>query len=196
MLENQLENISIDSHQFISFFDIFDEFNISFSKSHIEDYDIKNLVISSKIFDRIFISRSNSNHLFASRIFQNSIYFASKSIVLFYSLDELDISLEIRFWIIISVKFFLTTSTLKSFYLLETRFKNLSTDHSKSISVSCYSDSINTRVRKSINLSTESSISTISYQYLNHSWFLRNFKNYICSSDKSVWLLRHRWWSW
>ena len=60
------------------------------------------------------------------------------------------------------MKSLLTTSTLKSFYLLETRFENISTDHSKSISVSCYSDSINTRVRKSINLSTESSVSTIS----------------------------------
>ena len=96
--------------------------------------------------------RSNSNHLSASRIFQNSIHFASKSIVLFYSLDELDISLEVRFWIIISVKFLLTISTLKSFYLLESQFENISIDDRKSISVSCYSDSINIRVKKSVNL--------------------------------------------
>ena len=95
--------------------------------------------------------RSNSNHLSASRIFQNSIHFVSKSIVLFYSFDEFDISLEVRFWIIISMKFLLITSTLKSFYLLESQFENISIDDRKSIFVSCYSDNINIRVRKSVN---------------------------------------------
>ena len=150
MFENQLENISIDSHQFISLFDIFDEFNINSSKSHIEDYDIKNLIISSEIFDRIFISRSNSNHLSVSRIFQNFIYFVSKSIVLFYTLDELDISLEIKFWIIISMKFLLITSTLKSFYQFETRFENSSIDHCKSIFLFCLNDNLNKSNQKVI----------------------------------------------
>ena len=109
---------------------------------------IKNFVIASEIFDRIFISRSNSNHLSSSRIFQNSIYSFSKSNVFFYSFDELNISLKIKFWIIISMKSLLTTSTLKSFYLLETRFENISIDHSKSISLSCYNDSINIWVRE------------------------------------------------
>ena len=45
-------------------------------------------------------------------------------IVFFYSLDQFDISLEIRFWIIILVKFFLIISTLKSFNLFETVFEN------------------------------------------------------------------------
>ena len=150
LLENQLENISIDSHQFITLFSILDEFNIDSSESHIEDDDIRNLVITSEIFDRIFTSRSNSNHLSASKIFQNSIYSASKSIVLFYSLDELDISLEVKFWIIISVKFLLITSTLKSFYLLETWFENSSIDHCKSISLFCLNDSLNKSNQKVI----------------------------------------------
>ena len=55
LFREHFENIFIDSHQFISLFSIFDEFNISFSKSHIQDYDIRNLVITSDIFDRIFI---------------------------------------------------------------------------------------------------------------------------------------------
>ena len=151
MFENQLENISIVSYQFISLFNIFDEFNINSSKSHIENYDIKNLIITSKIFDRIFISRSNSNHLFVSKIFQNSIYFANKSIVLFYLFDEFDISLKIKSWIIILIKFLLITSTLKLFYLLEIRSENIFIDHSKSISLFCYSNSINIQVKKSIN---------------------------------------------
>ena len=95
----------------------------------------------------------NSNHLSFSRTFQNSIYFTSKSIVLFYSLDELDISLEIRSWIILSVKSLLNTSTLQSFYLLETRLKNISVDYNKSTSLFCYRDKLNTRVRRSVNSS-------------------------------------------
>ena len=143
MFENQFENIFIVSHQFISLFNIFDEFNINSSKSHIEDYDIKNLVITSKIFNRIFTSRSNSNHLSASRIFQNFIYFVSKSIVLFYSFDEFDISLKVKFWIIISMKFLLTTSILKSFYLFESQFENIFIDHNKSIFFFCHNDNFN-----------------------------------------------------
>ena len=44
-------------------------------------------------------------------------------IVLSYSFDEFDISLEIKFWIIISINFFFTTTTLKSFYWFETSSK-------------------------------------------------------------------------
>ena len=61
-------------------------FEISYRKSLHQKFSIE---ISS--LDRI------SNHLSISKIFQNFIYFASKSIVLFYSFDEFDISLEIRF---------------------------------------------------------------------------------------------------
>ena len=63
-----------------------------FQKFHIEDYDFENLVITSEIFDRNLISRSNSNHLSASRIFQNFYQIFSELIVLFYSLDQLNIS--------------------------------------------------------------------------------------------------------
>ena len=137
-----------------------------------------------------------SNHLFASRIFQNFIYSISKSIVFFYLLDELDISSEVTFWIIISMKSFLITSTLNSSYWFENWFENSFIDFCKSVFLFSLSDNINIRVRKSINSSTEFSISIISYQYLSHSWFMRIFKNYICLLCKSVSTLQHRWWNW
>ena len=40
-------------------------------------------------------------------------------IVFFYSFDKFNILLEIKFWIIISINFFLITTTLKSFYWFE-----------------------------------------------------------------------------
>ena len=71
LFEKQFENVIVDFNKTISFFSFCDEFNINFSKSHIENYDFRNLVITSKIFDWNLISRLNSNHLSASRVFQN-----------------------------------------------------------------------------------------------------------------------------
>ena len=93
---------------------------------------IRNLVITSEIFDRIFISRSNSNHLFASKIFQNSIYFDSKSIVLFYSFDEIN---RIKKSFNISTKssnrfyYFYSTSFLISIFELFVLLENLQKLH-------------------------------------------------------------------
>ena len=137
-----------------------------------------------------------SNHLSVSRIFQNSYQISSELILLFYSLDQLDISLEIRFWIITSVKSLFTTSTLKSSNLLETWFENSSIDFCKLISLFCLDDSFNNRVKKSFNTSAKSPVSTISYHYLNHFWFLKVFRNYICRFCKSVSILQHLWWNW
>ena len=82
MIEKQCKNIFIEFHQFISLFNILDEFNIKFSKQWLHqnlDHCIRNF-------------RSNSNHLSVSRIFQNSYQILSELIVFFYSLDQLDIS--------------------------------------------------------------------------------------------------------
>ena len=62
--------------------------------------------------------RTNWNHLFASRIFQNSYQILSELIVLSYSLDQLDISSKnLR----ISSQYPFKQSALKSFSLLENR---------------------------------------------------------------------------
>ena len=108
---------------------------------------IRNFVVESKIR---FLIINTRNILFTRESFENSIYFLSKSIVLFYSLDELDISLEVRFWIIISVKSLLITSTLKSFFLLESQFENISIDHNKSIFFFCLNDNFNKSSQKVI----------------------------------------------
>ena len=124
----------------------YQHFEISYRKSHHQ----KSSIESS-------FSRSNFDHLSFSRIFQNSFYSSNISIVFFYSFDEFNISSEIKFRIITLMKFLLTTSTLKSIYLLESQFENTFIDFCKSIFFFCLSVNFNNRVRKSFNISTKSS---------------------------------------
>ena len=74
-------------------------------------------------------------------------------------------------------------------------FQNFYQIFSESTIFFFFNDSINIRVRKSINSSTESSVLKISYRYMIHFWFLKIFKIYIRLSSKSVWFLSHRWWN-
>ena len=149
-------------------------------------------IIVSKIFDRICTSRSNSNHLFASRTFQNSYQILNELIVLFYSLDQFDISFKnLR----IPSQYLFKQSALKLFFLLENRPSNIPIDDSKSASLSCCKDSFNISVKKSVNSSAELPVSISSYRYMIHSWFLRIFKIYTRLSSKSVWLLSSRRWT-
>ena len=124
----------------------YQHFEISYRKSHHQKFSIESS-----------FSRSNFNHLSFSKIFQNSFYSFNISIVLFYSFDELNISLEIKFRIITLMKFLLITSTLKSIFSLESQLENTSIDHCKSIFFFCLSVNFNNRVRKSFNTSTKSS---------------------------------------
>ena len=80
LFEKQFENVSIDFNKTIFFFNFCDKFNISFSKQWSDqkfNHYIRNFRSNFHFFERI------SNHLFASRIFQNFIYFINKSIVFF-----------------------------------------------------------------------------------------------------------------
>ena len=73
-------------------------------------------------------------------------------------------------------------------YLFRETFRIFIKIFSESIIFSNFDDSINIRVKKSINFSTESSILTISYRYMNHFLFLKVFKNCICLIIKSTWI--------
>ena len=132
MLEKQFENVFVDSNKTISFFNFCDEFNINFSKSHIENHYVKN---------------HQSNFIF-------SIEF--ESFICFENFSE-----------------FLSNSKRINYFFF-------------------FNDSINIRVKKSINFSTEFSVLTISYQYMIHFWFLKIFKIYIRLFSKSIWFFSHR----
>ena len=178
MLEKQFENVFIDSNKTIFFFNFCDEFNINSSNFHIENYYIRNL-IEFHFFDWIRI-------IYFFREFLRILFILLANRSFFYSLDELDISLEIKFWIILSVKFFFNTSTLQSFYLFEIRLKNIFTNHSKSAYLSCYTNSLNNRIQKSVNFSTKFSVLTISYQHSNHSLFSRTLQSHIQLFNQSI----------
>ena len=89
------------------FFSIFAMNSISILRNLISK------IITSKILDWFSLSRSNSNHLSVSRIFQNSYQIFSELIVFFYSLDQLNISSK-NFRIF--SQYFFKQSALKSFF--------------------------------------------------------------------------------
>ena len=108
--------------------------NLNHQKNIILKYSnndrIRNFVVESRIK---FLIINIRNILLARNFFENFIYFFNKSNAFFYTFDEFDILLEIKFSIIILMKFLLISSTLKSFYLFEIRFEIIFIDHNKSI---------------------------------------------------------------
>ena len=94
------------------FFSIFAMNSISIFRNLISK------IIISKILDRFSFFRSNSNHLFVSKIFRNLYQIFNELIVLFYSFDQLNISFK-NFRIF--SQYFFKQSTLKLFFLFENR---------------------------------------------------------------------------